>query len=82
MKNENNSEGTIFVAQFENDVQAHIAQGVLESHGIVSFLTNQTFSSIYPLGFNSIGGIRLWVNKADEKQAIELISGMGFGAIE
>ncbi|WP_353057875.1 hypothetical protein [Bacteroides acidifaciens] len=34
---------------------------MLSNEGIPCTLTNETFSSIYPIGFNSIGGINLVV---------------------
>lgn len=52
---------SITIATYSTDWEAHIAEGVLANEGIPCTLTNETFSSIYPIGFNSIGGINLVV---------------------
>lgn len=58
----NNSDNTsVTIGTYSTDWEAHIAEGVLASEGIPCTLTNETFSSIYPIGFNSIGGINLVV---------------------
>lgn len=59
MKHTNDT--SITIATYSTDWEAHIAEGVLSNEGIPCTLTNETFSSIYPIGFNSIGGINLVV---------------------
>lgn len=68
-----NKESWKDIATFSTDWEAHIAQGVLDEHDIPSVLNNEAFASVYPIGFNTIGGITLLVpaNKAEE--ALELI---------
>lgn len=67
-------EGQTVVAKvFSTDWEAHIAQGVLEEHGIRSAIDNEVFGSILPIGFNDIGGIRLIVMAEDLERARELL---------
>lgn len=67
----------VIIASFSYDWQAHIAQGVLDEHGIESTIDNEIFSSLYPIGFNSIGGINLRVFGRDAARAKELIEKSG-----
>lgn len=61
-------------ATFATDWEAHIAAGVLEENGIPSTIDNEIFSSIYPIGFNSLGGIRLMVWQRDLDRARRLLA--------
>lgn len=61
------------IATFNHDWEAHIAQGVLKENDIPSWLDNEIFSSIYPIGFNSIGGINLMVPDEYAEQAQKLL---------
>jgi len=60
------------VAQFNNPVEANIAQGMLENHGIRSVLDNATIVSVLPMP-SAIGGVRLMVRKADYDRALKLL---------
>ena len=61
------------VARYTNPFDAHIAQGLLESEGILSEVTNE--SSIFP-GFGEIRGydIRLVVNDEDYDKAKSILN--------
>lgn len=59
----------VIVATFDFDWQAHMAQGLLAEEGIKSVLDNEIFGSLYPIGFNSIGGINLRVFRRDATRA-------------
>lgn len=61
-------------ATFDTDWQAHLAAGVLAEHNIPSSIDNEIFASIYPIGFNTLGGIRLMVFKSDLEQAKQLLA--------
>ena len=63
----------IIVATFDFDWQAHMAQGILAEQEIPSPLDNEIFGSLYPIGFNSIGGINLRVFRRDADRAKEII---------
>jgi hypothetical protein len=63
----------IIAATFDFDWQAHMAKDILAEHNIPSVLDNEMFSSLYPIGFNSIGGINLRVFRRDAERAKEII---------
>lgn len=58
---------------YSRETEAYIVKGMLESEGIPTMLTNQTFSSVLPVGFNSIGGVRLWVPTQDADKALAIL---------
>lgn len=64
----------VIAATFDFDWQAHMAKGLLEEAGIRSVLDNEIFSSLYPIGFNSIGGINLRVFRHDLPRARAIIA--------
>lgn len=67
--------GLVTVATYNSDWEAHIAQGVLDASDIESVLGNEVFSSIYPIGFNSLGGVSLNVRACDAARAHEVLAG-------
>ncbi len=75
--NRNDNE-IVLCRTFSSDIDAHIAQATLEEEGIASILENEIFSRLYPIGFNSIGGIRLMVKNRDLERAKEIISSLSF----
>lgn len=58
---ENVTDDWSVIETFNNEFDASVAKGALEAEGIPVMMTGQTFGSILPIGFNSIGGISLWV---------------------
>ena len=74
MSNTNDKSDFVKVATFDFDWQAHIAKEVLEENDIPSFIGNEIFGSLYPIGFNSIGGITLWVRSSDADRAAEILA--------
>ncbi len=62
---------------FESNINAHIAQGVLEEHGIRSIIDNQIFGSILPISINGIGSFRLMVYRKDLDEATRLVDQTG-----
>lgn len=67
-------EEMVTVATYAHAWEAHVAAGVLDSEGIPSMLTNELFSSVYPIGFNSIGEVGLMVFSRDLERARDLLS--------
>ncbi|MCI9608401.1 MAG: DUF2007 domain-containing protein [Muribaculaceae bacterium] len=63
----------VTIARFSHDWEAHIAKGVLDEAGIPSVINNEIFGSVYPIGFNSIGGLTLLVRQSDADRARELL---------
>lgn len=68
------SDTLVRIATFDHDWQAHIAKGLLAEHGIPSVIDNEIFSTIYPIGFNSLGGISLSVFTRDADPALAILS--------
>ena len=64
----------VLAATFSDLPSASIAQGMLAANGIESILDNATFSSIYPVGFNTLGEVRLMVSAADLPAARSLLA--------
>ena len=52
-----------------------MGRDILENAGIPCMLTNETFSSIYPIGHTSLGGIQLLVFEQDREKAIKVLEG-------
>ena len=66
-------EKLVNICTYSTQVEAFIARDILENAGIPCMLTNETFSSIYPIGHTSLGGIQLLVFESDEESAIKLL---------
>ncbi len=71
--NKNNQSTLVTLREFANDVEAHIAKGILESNGIACILNDELMSSIYPMTFTSIGGIKLLVRQEDATLALQIL---------
>ncbi len=63
----------VVIATFEQPTKAYIVQGMLESEGIHSVITNDHLVAIMPFFSNTVGGIKLQVNVEDAERAMELI---------
>lgn len=59
---------------FSREPEAYLAKSILEEEGIFVAVVNDSFSRIYPIGFNSIGGIRLMVRRSDYERALDIIN--------
>lgn len=70
----NDQDKLVTLHTYSNNVDASIARDVLENAGISCMLTNETFSSIYPIGHTSLGGIQLLVFEKDEENARNILS--------
>ncbi|WP_297057729.1 DUF2007 domain-containing protein [uncultured Duncaniella sp.] len=64
------------VAEFDNQVEASIAKGMLESHSIPAIVDNGTILSVLPMPL-TIGGARLMVNDSQASEAIDLLNRHG-----
>ncbi|MCM1336298.1 MAG: DUF2007 domain-containing protein [Candidatus Amulumruptor caecigallinarius] len=64
----------VLAATFPDLPAAAIARGMLAANGIESILDNATFSSIYPIGFNTLGEVRLMVDVSDLAEARHLLT--------
>lgn len=70
----NDNEKLISIRQYASNVEASMIRDRLENAGIPCMLTNETFSSIYPIGHNSIGGIQILVFEHDAEKATQIIA--------
>ena len=66
----------VLAAEFGNPVEASIAQGMLENHGIKSIVDNSTILSVLPMP-SAIGGVRLMVLSEDLPEATRLLEQHG-----
>lgn len=66
-------EKLVCVGKFANAIDAHIAKGVLDAQNIESVINNETFASVLPIGFNSIGQVTLWVKASDADRATQIV---------
>lgn len=71
MKTDN--KGWVVLNTYSTDWEAHIAKGALENAGIPAVIQNEDFASVYPIGFNSIGGLPLLVPAAKAAEAREIL---------
>lgn len=60
-ENPTQKEGWTALTTYASQQEAAIVAGALESEGIPSMVTNGTMNSVLPIGFNTIGGVSLWV---------------------
>lgn len=61
---------------FTREPEAYLVKSILEGEGIFVAVINDSFSRIYPIGFNSIGGIRLMVRRSDFEMAMDIINSL------
>ncbi len=59
----------VVVKSFSTLWEAQIAMAQLEQQEIPAMMTNENFSSIYPIGFNTVGEVSIMVFERDLKRA-------------
>lgn len=64
-------EKLVTVGRYSNPAEAHIAQGLLNSHGIYCCILDELSAAYTPL---AVGGIRLAVRQGDLERAIKILS--------
>ena len=62
-------QGWVLLNIYSTDWEARIAKGALEDADIPAVIQNEGFSSIYPIGFNTFGGLPLLVPAGMETRA-------------
>jgi hypothetical protein len=62
------------IRTYENYIQAHMALGQLDEHGIKGYLQDEFSVTIDPLLTNAIGGIKLIVAEQDTAEAITVLT--------
>ena len=69
---EESSEGLYVIRTFANDLDARLAESVLEANGIESIVVSDNAGGMMPY-FNALHPVRIMVRKEDVDQALELI---------
>ena len=64
----------ILLNSYNNYIEAHIAKGVLEEAGILSWLKDEFTLTINPILTNAVGGIKIMVAKEDAEKAREILA--------
>lgn len=72
-----NTGSPIVLRVYSSDVDAHIALGVLRTHGINCVLENEINASVFAVPTASYCGIKLLVNSADAEVAARLLDQEG-----
>lgn len=67
-------EKVVTIRQYATADEAAIAHDRLENAGIPCMLTNETFSSIYPISHTTLGGVRILVFERDAQKALEILA--------
>lgn len=63
----------VLLNTYQNYVDAHIALGVLEEHGIRCWLKDENTVTIDPILTNAVGGIKLMVEKERAQDAVQIL---------
>lgn len=71
---ENDARRTVLVSTYATDYEASMAYDKLMAAGIPCMLSNEIFSSVYPLTFSPVGEIRLSVFEKDYERACRVLS--------
>lgn len=74
MADENDDEGLYVIRSFSNDVDASLAEAVLEANGIPSTRISDDAGGMMPW-LHSLHPIRLMVRRADVEIAVSLLDG-------
>jgi hypothetical protein len=73
-------EKIIIYSSFDNVIAANIAKTKLDAFGIPCFLTEENFTSLYPLQNDIFPGVRLHIFESDTdhvKEILNDLSGIG-----
>ena len=65
----------VIVFRTRSDIEASIVQGLLEAHGIRSFLASGVAHAVFPLTIDPLGEVRLKVRSLDADEARRVIEG-------
>ncbi len=74
MKKDDDKDRLVVAATYPDDVSAHIALGMLRSHGVECVLNNEYTSDVFALPTAVFGQIRLLVRERDLHEALSLLS--------
>lgn len=63
----------VHIASFASDADAHIVQGMLQSHGIPCVLNGEIISGVMGIQLLPSDSIRLLVRESDAEEALRLL---------
>ena len=69
----NDKEKLVTIYRCGTNVEAAILRDRLENEGIPCMLTNETISTIYPIGNSLLGEIQILVFEKDSERALAII---------
>ena len=69
----NDKEKLVTIYRCGTNVEASIIRDLLENEGIPCMLTNETISTIYPIGNSLLGEIQVLVFEKDSEKALAII---------
>ncbi len=64
---------TVVLRTFDNHILAHITSDKLRNEGVENYIFDEASVTVIPILGAAIGGIKLVVEKGDEKRALELL---------
>jgi hypothetical protein len=64
---------TVVLRTFDNHILAHITSDKLRNEGVENYLFDEASVTVIPLLSAAIGGIKLVVDKRDERRALQLL---------
>jgi len=71
---ESNAEKIIVYEAYDTVMQANLAKTKLDAYGIPCFLTEENFTSLYPIRNDIFPGVRLHVFEKDKERVKEVLS--------
>jgi len=70
---EDSAEKIIVFAAYDTVMQANLAKTKLDAYGIPCFLTEENFTSLYPIRNDIFPGVRLHVFEKDRERVKEVL---------
>ncbi len=67
----------LLINTYGNYIDAHIAMGVLEQHGITCWLKDENTVTVNPVLANAVGGIKLMAEAGKAEEAIKILRELG-----
>lgn len=74
-----NDEKIIIYQSFDTYILANLAKTKLDAYGIPCFLTEENFTSLYPLRNDIFPGVRLHIFEKDQERVREVLTEEGEG---
>ena len=69
-----NEDKIIIYESYDTGIQANLAKTKLDAYGIPCFLTEENFTSLYPIRNGIFPGVRLHIFEADKSRIFEILT--------